>query len=76
VVGRSRLDPHTLPDTTAGPVEDVRRVQSLLADRNDAVVAVGWVMHEDETGMLSALLIHSVRSDRIKVSLTARWCRW
>lgn len=46
MVGRSRLDPHALPDTTAGSVENVRGVESLLADRNNIVVAVSRVMHE------------------------------
>lgn len=54
MIGRSRLDPHTLPDTTAGPVEDVRRVQGLFADGNYVVIAVSWVMYEDEAGDLSA----------------------
>ena len=57
MVGRSRLDPHTLPDATAGPVENVRRVQSLFADGDDVVVAVSWIMHEDEAGELLALLV-------------------
>lgn len=34
VVCRSRLDPDTLPDTTAGSVENVIRTQSLLPDGN------------------------------------------
>lgn len=46
MVGRCRLDPHALPDTAAGSVENVRGVESLLADRNNIVVAVSRVMHE------------------------------
>ena len=76
MVGRSRLDPQTLPDATAGPVEHVRRVQSLFADGDDVVITVSWVMYEYEAGELLALLVYLVHSDRDKVSLTAHWCRW
>ena len=48
VIRRSRLDPDTLPDTTAGSVEDVRGIESLLANRNDVVVTVSRIVDEDE----------------------------
>lgn len=53
VVCRSRLDPNTLPDSTARSVEDVRRIESLLADRNDLVAAISGIMYEYQTVKLS-----------------------
>lgn len=70
MVGRRRLDPYTLPNATAGPVEDVRRVESLLADWDDVVIAISWVMHEDKAGDLSALLAAAVISGQERVNFT------
>lgn len=63
------FDPDALPDTTAWPVEDVRRVQSLLSNRNDIWVAICWVVNEDEPSKISqcntldVLFGHTARSD-------------
>ena len=48
IVARCGLDPDTLPDTTAGRIEDVGRIQSLLADGDHVWIAVRWVESEDE----------------------------
>lgn len=66
MIGRCRLNPHALPDTAAGSVENVRGVESLLADRNNIVVAVSRVMHEHQA--MTVL----VRSSRIRSSHLAR----
>ena len=69
VVGRRRLNPDTLPDTTAGLVEDVTlRGRLLLADRDDIVTTVRGIMYEDEpVTMLAGLLL------RIQTALTIRY---
>lgn len=48
VGGRSGLDPHALPNTTARRVEDVRGAEGLLANRDHIRIAVGRVMSKDE----------------------------
>lgn len=48
VVSRDRLDPDTLPDTTAGGIEDVARIERLLANWNDIRVIISRVMDENE----------------------------
>lgn len=40
IVGRSRLDPNRLPDSTAGSIEDMGGHESLLANWNDIVAAI------------------------------------
>ena len=44
-----RLNPHTLPDATAGRVEDVRGSQGLLSIGDDIIIRVSWVVHKDQT---------------------------
>lgn len=48
VVFRSTLQPDRLPDSTARSIEDVTRVKSLLADRNNIIARVSGIMHKDK----------------------------
>lgn len=49
-VQRRGFHPHTLPDTTAGCIENVGRGQRLLANWDDIVIFVRGVMHKDKAG--------------------------
>lgn len=48
VVCWRRFKEDTLPDSTAGRVEDVTWVKSLLSNGDDIVSRVGGIMHEDK----------------------------
>lgn len=48
MVPRNRLDPNTLPDSTAGSVEDVVWLERLLADGNHIVATVSGIVRKDE----------------------------
>jgi hypothetical protein len=42
------LQPDRLPNSTTGCVEDVARAERLLADGDDEVTIICWVMDKDE----------------------------
>jgi hypothetical protein len=42
------FDPDTLPNAAAGPIEDVRGDQSLLADRNHSVATISGIVNKQE----------------------------
>lgn len=44
----NRLDPNTLPDSTAGSVEDVVWLERLLADGDHIVAAVSGIVGKNE----------------------------
>lgn len=48
VVDGGRFNPNTLPDTAAGCVENVRRIQRLLPNGNHVIAAVSRVVNKYE----------------------------
>lgn len=44
MIGRNRLNPHALPDSTARCVENVTGVKSLLSNGNNIVRIIGGIM--------------------------------
>lgn len=48
MVGRDRLNPHALPDSTARSVENVAGVKSLLSNGNDIIGIISGIMDEDK----------------------------
>ena len=69
-IGWSRLDPDALPDARARRVEDVRRMERLLADRYHRVARVGGIVHEDQSAMSAGANVLP-----LALSLTIRWVR-
>jgi hypothetical protein len=49
VVGWSRLEPNTLPYSTARGIEDVTWSQGLLSNGNDIVAGICGVVHENKS---------------------------
>lgn len=47
VLCRRAFEPHSLPDATAGPVENVLGILGLLANRNNVIWQVSWIEDED-----------------------------
>jgi hypothetical protein len=51
IVGRSSLEPNTLPDTTAGRVKDVTRAQGLLSNGNNIAAIICGIVDENKPVM-------------------------
>ena len=57
MVWRGRLNPDTLPDATAGSVENVTRMERLFANWNHITFTISGVIHKDEPISISDELV-------------------